>query len=121
MSGRTFVVIFVFWAFLTIITPTLVLLSETSKPLLDLNGEAGEGTKTRRMMGHKDKPPIRSPTAHPAPIGAPSPSPSPSPALAPAPKPTPNRSMGSRKAYVVKLFSESMRAMVKKRLKFKLI
>lgn len=39
MSERTFVVIFVFWAFLTIITPTLVLLSETSKPALDLNGK----------------------------------------------------------------------------------
>lgn len=39
MSERTLVPIFVFWAFLTIITPTLVLLSENSKLDYDLHGK----------------------------------------------------------------------------------
>ncbi|RDX75816.1 hypothetical protein CR513_44263, partial [Mucuna pruriens] len=48
MSERTLVPIFVFWAFLTIITPTLILLSENSKADLDSN----EGMKLRRMTGY---------------------------------------------------------------------
>ncbi|EEF52596.1 uncharacterized protein LOC8288951 [Ricinus communis] len=32
MTERTFIVIFFFWAILTIVTPTLILLSESSKP-----------------------------------------------------------------------------------------
>lgn len=39
MSERTLVPIFFFWALLTIITPTLILLSEKSKADLDLNGK----------------------------------------------------------------------------------
>jgi len=39
MGERTLVPIFVFWTFLTIITPTLILLSENSKADLDLNGQ----------------------------------------------------------------------------------
>jgi hypothetical protein len=39
MTGRIFLVIFFFWALLAIVTPTLVLLSESSKPYLDLNGK----------------------------------------------------------------------------------
>ncbi|KAF7817583.1 putative transmembrane protein [Senna tora] len=38
MSERTLVPIFLFWAFLTIITPTLILLTENSKADFDLNG-----------------------------------------------------------------------------------
>ena len=44
MTGRIFVVIFFFWAVLTIITPTLVHLSETSKSQ-HLNGKKFKGTK----------------------------------------------------------------------------
>lgn len=39
MSERTLIPTFIFWAFLTIITPTLILLSENSKAELDLNGK----------------------------------------------------------------------------------
>ncbi|KAE8667477.1 Endoplasmatic reticulum retrieval protein 1B isoform 1 [Hibiscus syriacus] len=52
MGDRIFVVIFFFWAALTIITPTLVLLSESSKPFLDTNGQTSEGIKDRRMIGY---------------------------------------------------------------------
>ncbi|XP_061350795.1 uncharacterized protein LOC133295904 [Gastrolobium bilobum] len=50
MTERTLVPIFVFWAFLTIITPTLILLSENSKADPDLNGNITEGMKVRRMI-----------------------------------------------------------------------
>ncbi|MBA0567556.1 hypothetical protein Golob_005109 [Gossypium lobatum] len=52
MGDRTFVVIFFFWAFLTIITPTLVIWSESSKPLLEMNGQKNVGIKDRRMIGY---------------------------------------------------------------------
>ncbi|TKY75166.1 hypothetical protein E2542_SST03932 [Spatholobus suberectus] len=52
MSERTLVPIFVFWAFLTIITPTLILLSENSKDDLYSNGNITEGIKLGRMIGH---------------------------------------------------------------------
>ncbi|XVE94686.1 hypothetical protein REPUB_Repub02eG0030400 [Reevesia pubescens] len=52
MNGRTYVVIFFFWAALTIITPTLILWSESSKPNLELNGEKSEGIKDRKMIGY---------------------------------------------------------------------
>ncbi|CAK7346348.1 unnamed protein product [Dovyalis caffra] len=66
MSGRIFLVIFFFWALLAIVTPTLVLLSESSKPDLDSHGkecfdmymlvEKIEGLlKPRRMMGYFEK------------------------------------------------------------------
>ncbi|XP_020219738.2 uncharacterized protein LOC109802743 [Cajanus cajan] len=50
MSERTLVPIFVFWALLTIITPTLILLSENSKADLVSNGNITEGMKLRRMI-----------------------------------------------------------------------
>ncbi|MED6118406.1 hypothetical protein PIB30_002112 [Stylosanthes scabra] len=54
MSGRTLVPIFFFWALLTIITPTLILLSENSKADHDVNGNVTvtEGMKARRMVGY---------------------------------------------------------------------
>ncbi|XP_004501003.1 uncharacterized protein [Cicer arietinum] len=52
MSERTLIPTFIFWAFLTIITPTLILLSENSKAELDLNGNIRETMKVRRMMRH---------------------------------------------------------------------
>ncbi|XP_019414656.1 PREDICTED: uncharacterized protein LOC109326427 [Lupinus angustifolius] len=51
MSGRTLVPIFFVWALLTIITPTLIFLSENSKADLDLNGNyTSEGMKARKMF-----------------------------------------------------------------------
>ncbi|XP_027356974.1 uncharacterized protein LOC113866292 [Abrus precatorius] len=50
MNERTLIPIFFFWAFLTIITPTLILLSENSKADLDSNGNITEGMKVRRMI-----------------------------------------------------------------------
>ncbi|BFG17779.1 hypothetical protein CerSpe_040530 [Prunus speciosa] len=67
MSGRTYVVIFFFWAALTLITPTLIFLSETSKPYLDSNGEKIEGIKARRMIEIMRYQRSRAPTEAPAP------------------------------------------------------
>ncbi|CAJ2643054.1 unnamed protein product [Trifolium pratense] len=52
MSERTIIPTFAFWALLTIITPTLILLSENSKADLHLNGNITETMKVRRMNGH---------------------------------------------------------------------
>ncbi|OIV96331.1 hypothetical protein TanjilG_09758 [Lupinus angustifolius] len=53
MSERTLVPIFLVWALLTIITPTLILLSENSKADINLNGNyISEGMKVRRMFGY---------------------------------------------------------------------
>ncbi|KAG6670718.1 hypothetical protein I3843_Q043000 [Carya illinoinensis] len=85
---RAFVLICIFWAVLTIITPTLILLSENSK-LLDSNGEKNEGVKAkpRRMVGFADqkrpsKAPIRLTLME-------APAPVPARARAPAPAPAP--------------------------------
>ncbi|KAF4350126.1 hypothetical protein CsatB_008750 [Cannabis sativa] len=104
MSGRTFVVIFFFWAFLTIITPTLVQLSETAKSQAQqLNDEKNEEIKARRIMAEKH--PVRTPIA-PA-INSPAPSP------VPAPAPT-IKSPGNRKISLGKVLTESMKLLVNK-------
>ncbi|OAY50706.1 uncharacterized protein LOC110615760 [Manihot esculenta] len=60
MSERTFVVIFFFWAVLTILTPTLILLSESSKPALYSNVDKITAvTNDRRMMVYAEKQPRR--------------------------------------------------------------
>ncbi|KAI6688267.1 hypothetical protein NL676_025095 [Syzygium grande] len=85
MSGRrTIVVIFFFWALLTIITPTLVHLSESAKLKLTLNGENidTEALRARKAFGFLKKSLASKPldTARAtAPVPAPSPSPSPEP------------------------------------------
>ncbi|KAK5839852.1 uncharacterized protein LOC108486965 [Gossypium arboreum] len=50
MSGRIFVVIFFSWTALTIITPTLVLWSESSKHSFEFNRKGTEGVKDHRKM-----------------------------------------------------------------------
>ncbi|XVE56068.1 hypothetical protein DITRI_Ditri03aG0207400 [Diplodiscus trichospermus] len=50
MNGRTYIVIFFFWVALTIITPTLVFWSESSKPYMEVNGQKSEGMKDRKMI-----------------------------------------------------------------------
>lgn len=87
MTTRAYVLIFFFWAVLTIVTPTLILLSESSKPDLHQNGKkldlalykvllffrffvsclqdflwciagkVGEGINTRKMMAYLEKRP----------------------------------------------------------------
>ncbi|KAK6939483.1 hypothetical protein RJ641_029014 [Dillenia turbinata] len=52
MNGRAYVLIFFFWAVLTIITPTLILWSASAKANLDHDGEIGEGVKARRKLGY---------------------------------------------------------------------
>ncbi|GLT40116.1 hypothetical protein SLA2020_142720 [Shorea laevis] len=54
MTGRTFLMIFFFWAALTVITPTLVLWSESSKPDMELNGEKSERLKDRKLIGYPE-------------------------------------------------------------------
>ncbi|XP_062159968.1 uncharacterized protein LOC133867263 [Alnus glutinosa] len=99
MMERTFVLIFVFWAVLTIVTPTLILLSENSKLDLATNGEKREGMKARSMMGYTEK--------HPAgttPIALPL---TEAPAPAPAPAPTLNPALKARKAILTRFFLRS--------------
>ncbi|KAJ0086712.1 hypothetical protein Patl1_09165 [Pistacia atlantica] len=57
MTDRAYVLIFFFWAVLTIITPTLILLSESSKPNFDPNGKESEGINARKMMTYLEKHP----------------------------------------------------------------
>ncbi|KAL5073968.1 hypothetical protein RYX36_012952 [Vicia faba] len=67
MNERTLIPTFVFWAFLTIITPTLILLSENSKADLHLNGNMTETIKVRRMNGHTHNNVIITPPRPPPP------------------------------------------------------
>ncbi|KDP38525.1 hypothetical protein JCGZ_04450 [Jatropha curcas] len=81
MSERTFVVIFFFWAALTIVTPTLILLSESSKPDLHSNvDKLGGVLNPRRMMGYAEKQAMTTIVPSAA-IEAPTPSPAPEPVL----------------------------------------
>ncbi|XP_044475639.1 uncharacterized protein LOC123203362 [Mangifera indica] len=57
MTTRAYVLIFFFWAVLTIVTPTLILLSESSKPDFHQNGKVREGINTRKMMAYLEKRP----------------------------------------------------------------
>ncbi|KAJ4963845.1 hypothetical protein NE237_023784 [Protea cynaroides] len=52
MPGRAFVLIFFFWALLSIVTPTLIFLSASSRATLDHKGEQSGGTSPRKMMGY---------------------------------------------------------------------
>ncbi|KAJ6336173.1 hypothetical protein OIU78_012724 [Salix suchowensis] len=81
MSGRIFLVIFFFWALLAIVTPTLVLLSESSAPYLDLNVEKNGGgvLKPRRMMRYFEKQPRIEEIALASILQAPTPAPVPEP------------------------------------------
>ncbi|BAT77755.1 uncharacterized protein HKW66_Vig0095090 [Vigna angularis] len=80
MGDRTLVPIFVFWAFLTMITPTLILLSENSKADLQSNGNITEGVKLGRMIVHTENYIIET-ASKPAKFEE---------ELAPAPEPLPN-------------------------------
>ncbi|PKI40037.1 hypothetical protein CRG98_039567 [Punica granatum] len=69
MSGRTFVVIFVFWALLMLITPTLIHLSESAK-----HGDwRSEEITTRKMVDHLKKYISKSPTTSSPPESSPAP------------------------------------------------
>ncbi|KAK1550561.1 hypothetical protein Q3G72_021041 [Acer saccharum] len=81
MNARAYVVIFFFWAFLVIITPTLILLSESSKPDLYLNEKLIEVMKPRKMMAYFEKHPT-TPDSKKLPNLAPAPAPGPAPAPA---------------------------------------
>ncbi|KAJ8772711.1 hypothetical protein K2173_027888 [Erythroxylum novogranatense] len=66
MSGRTFVLIFFFWAVLIIVTPTLILLSESSKPEMGFKVKKS-GAKLRKVMDYTHKllraeAPVQAPT-----------------------------------------------------------
>ncbi|KAF5206472.1 hypothetical protein FRX31_003939 [Thalictrum thalictroides] len=50
MKGRVFVLIFFCWAFLSIITPTLIFLSASAKANLDSKDQDGVGVRARRML-----------------------------------------------------------------------
>ncbi|XP_017697444.1 uncharacterized protein LOC108511170 [Phoenix dactylifera] len=51
MPPRGYVLVFFFWALLTVITPTLIFWSASAKPNLDSQGEFRNEVRTRRMMG----------------------------------------------------------------------
>ncbi|KAJ8762315.1 hypothetical protein K2173_007472 [Erythroxylum novogranatense] len=71
MSGRTFVLIFFFWAVLAVVTPALVLLSESSKPDIEFGVEKSGANKARKMMDYQ----TQKHSIIEAPVGAPSPAP----------------------------------------------
>ncbi|XP_050159764.1 uncharacterized protein LOC126633236 [Malus sylvestris] len=114
MSGRTYVVIFVFWAALTVITPTLVFLSETSKPYLDSNGEEIEGTKGRRLIGIVGYESQRQPQVLPT-----TEAPTASPSLAQAPVSELKPGLKHGETSIVKVFIESLKFVINNT-KFKL-
>ncbi|XP_004291868.1 PREDICTED: uncharacterized protein LOC101296634 [Fragaria vesca subsp. vesca] len=101
MSGRIYVVIFFCWAALTIITPTLILLSETSKPYSELQDEGSRGIKARRLIGYAVKHRMITTTAQES---------------APSPAPAPSPETGSRTSGIdlAKVFSESLRLVIRK-------
>ncbi|TQD81952.1 hypothetical protein C1H46_032503 [Malus baccata] len=109
MSGRIYVVIFFFWAALTVITPTLVFLSETTKPYLDSNGEKVEGTKGRRLIGIIGYEAQRRPRVLPT-TEAPAASPPLSPAQAPVSELKPGLERGETS--LGKVFLESLRFLI---------
>ncbi|KAI5596901.1 hypothetical protein BDE02_02G032400 [Populus trichocarpa] len=99
MTGRIFLVIFFFWALLAIVTPTLVLLSESSKPYLDLNVEKKGGVlKPRRMMGYLEKQPRIEEIALASILQAPTP--------APEPEPEPEPVSGIREAILTRFLKK---------------
>ncbi|PKA49321.1 hypothetical protein AXF42_Ash014223 [Apostasia shenzhenica] len=55
MPHRAYVLIFIFWALLAIITPTLVLWSASAKPNFLLNKKENRGILARRMMASGKK------------------------------------------------------------------
>ncbi|CAN6582620.1 unnamed protein product [Malus baccata var. baccata] len=116
MTGRTYVVIFFCWAALTVITPTLVFLSETSKLYLDSNGEEIEGTKGRRLIGIVGYEAQRRPRVLPT-TEAPAASPSPSRAQAPVSELKPGLKHGETS--IVKVLIESLKFVINNT-KFKL-
>ncbi|KAG5246383.1 protein RER1B [Salix suchowensis] len=97
MSGRIFLVIFFFWALLAIVTPTLVHLSESSKPYFD-DVEKSEGLlKVRRMLRNLEKQPTIEEIA-PAPVFL---------APTPAPAPDPEPDSGIREAILKRVLKNS--------------
>ncbi|KAB2628122.1 protein RER1B-like [Pyrus ussuriensis x Pyrus communis] len=114
MSGRTYVVIFFFWAALTVITPTLVFLSETSIPYSDSNGEQVEGTKGRRLIGIIGYEAQRRPRVLPT-----TEAPTASPSLAQAPVSELKPGLKHGETSLVKVFIESLRFVINNT-KFKL-
>ncbi|KAL4199167.1 hypothetical protein AMTRI_Chr03g49850 [Amborella trichopoda] len=74
MPHRAFVVIVLFWALLTLLTPTLIYLSASAKPTLDSPGEERGQVNSRKMMGIRER-------SHLSPEA-----PAPTPALAPQPQ-----------------------------------
>ncbi|KAK9947057.1 hypothetical protein M0R45_012494 [Rubus argutus] len=103
MSGRIYVVIFFFWAALTIITPTLIFLSETSKTYSELQDERSEGIKARRLIGYAVKSPMSTTITQES-----------APAPAPAPTPDSGLGLGTREIKLAKVFSESLRLVINK-------
>ncbi|KAI9200126.1 hypothetical protein LWI28_003075 [Acer negundo] len=85
MNARAYVVIFFFWAVLVIITPTLILLSDSSKPDLYQNEKLIEVMKPRKMMAYFEKHLTTPDSPAPNKLLNLAPAPAPGPAPAPAP------------------------------------
>ncbi|KAG9449683.1 hypothetical protein H6P81_009648 [Aristolochia fimbriata] len=81
MSGRAFVLIFLFWALLTLITPTLVSWSSAARSNLESKANLeGSEQRARRMIAYAEMGPRRrGKTAAKPPVQAPAPSPAPIP------------------------------------------
>ncbi|XP_052201884.1 uncharacterized protein LOC127807806 [Diospyros lotus] len=90
MSGRAFILIMFFWAVLTLVTPTLIRLSASAKPTLNLNGKKGAATVAAGSRYSRGSLPRRALVATPPPV-------SPSQPLAPAPEPTAQPQTGRKR------------------------
>ncbi|XP_022996690.1 uncharacterized protein LOC111491858 isoform X2 [Cucurbita maxima] len=85
MNPRAYVLIFFFWSLLTILTPALLLLSDTSNPSSVPDDENGGFQMSRKVVGLTRKFQMlkvlaeqqTTPPTIPTPITSPSPSPSP--------------------------------------------
>ncbi|XP_019710796.1 uncharacterized protein [Elaeis guineensis] len=82
MLPRGFVLVFFFWALLSIITPTLIFWSASARPNLASQGESRNEMRTRRMMDSIENGHIKNKTT--TITQAPAPAPAPEPASMPA-------------------------------------
>ncbi|KAK1321344.1 hypothetical protein QJS10_CPA03g00323 [Acorus calamus] len=82
MPQRGYILVFVFWALLTLITPTLIFWSASARPSLatqEIKERNNTEIKGRRMMGSSMRDGSQRNSSAPAPAPAPGPAPAPAP------------------------------------------
>ncbi|XP_072961103.1 uncharacterized protein [Typha angustifolia] len=74
MPPRAYVLIFFFWAFLAVITPTLIFWSASARPNLDSQGEVRDDFIARRSMNSMENAQVKNRRVVIPPLPAPAPS-----------------------------------------------